>query len=77
MTPDRITELAKQAGGAKYVNRHYPDRPSWGFMDDQLQRFAELVWNELLRAVQMEVAQSPLISNVDAAEVQAILRRLK
>ena len=50
MTPDKLIELAKQAGGSKYVNRHYPDKASFGFMDAQLQAFVELVRNEALGA---------------------------
>jgi len=48
MNQDRITERAKQAGGAKYVNRHTPDAAAFGFMQEQLQRFAELVRAEAL-----------------------------
>ncbi len=48
MTQDRITELAKQAGACKYVNRHYPGITSFGFTQDQIQRFYALVRNDAL-----------------------------
>ena len=66
MTNDQIIELAKQAGFTPFDS-----------LDERLQRFAELVRAEVLNAVQVEVAQSPLISNVATAEVQSILRKLK
>lgn len=34
--------------GPKYVNRHMPDAAAFGFMQEQLQRFAELVRAEAL-----------------------------
>lgn len=85
MNHDRITELAKQAGASKYVNRHCPDRTSWGFVDDRLQRFAELVRAEALedaakRCEQMDVSYSAceqFVSGEAALECAEAIRKMK
>jgi|LauGreDrversion4_2_1035121.scaffolds.fasta_scaffold153237_3 hypothetical protein len=38
-----VIEMAREAGATPYTNRHYPDRPTYTFNVDQLERFAELV----------------------------------
>ena len=43
MNKDDITQLARQAEGTPYVNRHYPGVTSFGFNETTLLAFAKLV----------------------------------
>ena len=43
MNREDIIKLARGAGAAPYINRHYPDRPVHTFTVEQLERFAALV----------------------------------
>lgn len=63
MTLEKVSELAKQAGAAKYVNRHYPEKASFGFMDGQLQAFAQLVRNEAMEEAAKILEGSAFMEN--------------
>jgi len=40
LTEARVLELAREAGGTIYTNRHYKDSPAAAFSHDALMRFA-------------------------------------
>jgi hypothetical protein len=40
LTESRVMELAREAGGTIYTNRHYKDSPAVAFSQDALMRFA-------------------------------------
>jgi hypothetical protein len=79
MTNEQITQWAREAGGAKYVNRHYPDRPTFGFMGEQLQAFATLVRNATLEeaADVVENANTPDCGGWTASHIAEDIRSMK
>jgi hypothetical protein len=43
-----IIEMAREVEATPYTNRHYPDKPTYTFTVEKLERFAALVRAEVL-----------------------------
>lgn len=76
MTPEQIQQWAREAGfssdGCELIVENKE-----GICTEELQAFAKCVANNKLEEVNREVSGSPLLSNLAAIEVQAILRKMK
>lgn len=83
MTPEQTIEMARSVGFPSAVLLDMYDNKRAALCDSEIRelesikRFAQLVRNAVLWEVNREVSGSPLLSNVAALEVQAILRKMK
>lgn len=79
MTPDQIKQLAKQAGGTSYTNRHYPGDIAVAFGPTALNEFVRLVQADALEkaAEAFDKRGAPCTGYYDPHEPAEIIRSLK
>ena len=80
MTPEQALDLARQAGGTVYRNRHYPGEPSAAFGPKQLMDFVAAVEAHTRDEYSAEVAQLKNRAEMDyamAAGNNALIAGLK
>ena len=62
ITKEQVTQWARECG-TPYVNRHFPDRTSYGFDEQTLLKFAQLAYEAGKSAVSEPVAWRPILAN--------------
>lgn len=72
MAPEKVIELANQVGASKEWVISYSTTADWVFEDKQLQRFAELVRNEVLEKAAESYDQKAIDAPTNAETISAI-----
>jgi len=75
---DKVIQLAKEAGGTPYVNRHFPSETAMGFSPQPLQDFAQAIYRQGLEDAISTVKAFPYwIGPTAKEEIATAIRSLK